>query len=81
MAVATHGPSSIQYSFPRHQHLLVTTPSSIFAWDCNGIHIIFKSSRSGIAAATEAKDGSGMLAVADKHVVVLHDTNRGQEKS
>lgn len=29
----------------------------------------------------EAKDGSGVLAIADKQVVVLHDTKRGQEKS
>lgn len=42
---------------------------------------MFRSSKSGIVAAKEAKDGSGVLAVADSHVVVLHDTKRGQEKS
>lgn len=32
-------------------------------------------------AAREAKDGSGILAVASKDVVVLHDTKRGKEQS
>ncbi|KAK3720153.1 hypothetical protein LTR37_003977 [Vermiconidia calcicola] len=67
--------------FPVDNHLLVTTSSHIFAWDRAGIHTIFKSSKSGIVAAREAKDGSGILAVADKHIVVLHDTKRGQERS
>ncbi|RMY74365.1 hypothetical protein D0862_14124 [Hortaea werneckii] len=69
------------FDFPSNHHLLITTPSSVQAWDAAGLHTIFNSSRSGIVAAREAKDGSGVLAVADKHVVVLHDTNRGQEQS
>ncbi|OTA36557.1 hypothetical protein BTJ68_03658 [Hortaea werneckii EXF-2000] len=76
-------PSDAQrvFHFPSNNHLLITTPSSVQAWDAAGLHTIFNSSRSGIVAAREAKDGSGMLAVADKHVVVLHDTKRGQEQS
>jgi len=69
------------FTFPSNKHLLITTPSRILSWDVSGIHELFKSSKSGIAAATESKDGSGILAVADKHVVVLHDTQRGKEKS
>ena len=69
------------FTFPTNKHLLITTPSRILSWDASGIHEIFKSSKSGIAAATESKDGSGILAVADKHVVVLHDTQHGKEKS
>ncbi|KAI7286923.1 WD40 repeat-like protein [Hortaea werneckii] len=69
------------FDFPSNNHLLITTPSSVQAWDAAGLHNIFKSSRSGIVAATEAKDGSGVLAVADKHVVVLHDPKRGREQS
>ncbi|KAI7699961.1 WD40 repeat-like protein [Hortaea werneckii] len=69
------------FDFPSNNHLLITTPSSVQAWDAAGLHTIFNSSRSGIVSAREAKDGSGVLAVADKHVVVLHDTNRGQEQS
>jgi WD40 repeat protein len=69
------------FAFPSNKHLLITTPSRIVSWDATGIHELFKSGKSGIAAATESKDGSGILAVADKHVVVLHDTQRGKEKS
>ena len=82
-------PSTIQpfhvpqpdFTFPTNKHLLITTPSRILSWDASGIHELFKSNKSGIAAATESKDGSGILAVADKHVVILHDTQRGREKS
>lgn len=69
------------FAFPVGQHLLITTPSRILSWDSLGLHTLFKSSRHGIAAATESKDGSGILAIADKHVVVLHDTKHGKEKS
>ena len=69
------------FKFPTNSHLLITCPSRIFSWDARGINTIFRSSKSGIAAAREAKDGSGVLAIADKQVVVLHDTKRGQEKS
>lgn len=69
------------FSSPAGQHLLITTPSRILTWDSLGIHTLFKSGKSGIAAATESKDGSGILAIADKHVVVLHDTKHGKEKS
>nr|POF15459.1 hypothetical protein CFP56_71955 [Quercus suber] len=69
------------FEFPPDHHLLVTTPSGIAAWDAAGLHKIFQSSKSGIAAAREANDGSNLLAVADQHVVVLHDARRGWEKS
>lgn len=73
--------AQLDFAFPTNKHLLITTPSRIVSWDTSGIHELFTSSKSGIAAATESKDGSGILAVADKHVVVLHDTQRGKEKS
>ncbi|KAM0715824.1 hypothetical protein Q7P37_008338 [Cladosporium fusiforme] len=77
-------PSSVPQStfdFPADKHLLITTPSHVLSWDYTGLHTLFKSSKSGIAAATESKDGSGILAIADKHTVVLHDTKREKEKS
>jgi len=71
-----------RFVFPANQHLLITTPSRILSWDDpNGLQELFASSRSGIAAATESKNGSGILAIADRHTVVLHDTKRGKEKS
>ncbi|KAK5172079.1 uncharacterized protein LTR77_003716 [Saxophila tyrrhenica] len=69
------------FTFPNNAHLLITTPGHVFSWDASGVHTIFRSSKNGIVAAREAKDGSGVLAVADKQVVVLHDTKRGQERS
>lgn len=69
------------FEFPADRHLLITTPSRVLSWDSTGVHTLFKSSKSGIAAATESKDGSGVLAIADKHTVVLHDTKREKEKS
>lgn len=73
--------SQAAFTFPSSNHLLITTASEVFAWDSTGVHTIFKSSKHGIVAVKEAKDGSGVLAVADKRVVVLHDTKHGQEKS
>jgi WD40 repeat protein len=70
-----------RFAFPTNQHLLITTPSRILSWDPSGLHELFASSKSGIAAATESKDGSGILAIADRHTVVLHDTKRGHERS
>lgn len=60
-------------------HLTITTPHKVHTWDLQGLHTIFASSRGGICAAKES--GNGILAVADKHVVVLHDCRRGREKS
>lgn len=70
-----------EFTFPSNNHLLITCPSRILSWDSSGVNTIFRSSKAGIAAAREAQDGSGMLAIADKHIVVLHDTKRGQERS
>ncbi|KXT13482.1 hypothetical protein AC579_8628 [Pseudocercospora musae] len=74
-------PQHQTFTFPQDRHLLITTPRNIFAWDSGGIHEIFHSSKGGIVAAKEAKDGSGMLAVASRNVVVMHDTKRGKEES
>ncbi|KAK6441876.1 hypothetical protein LTR95_001877 [Oleoguttula sp. CCFEE 5521] len=76
-----HAETEDYFDFPPYQHLLITTPSRVLSWDGFGLQTLFKSSKSGIAAATESKDGSGVLAVADKHTVVLHDIKRGMDKS
>ena len=73
--------SQSTFEFPGDTHLLVTTPSQISALDTNGVHAVFRSSKGGIVATREAQDGFGILSVADRHVEVLHDTRRGQEKS
>lgn len=70
-----------EFKFPANSHLLITTPGHIYSWDATSLHTIFASGHNGILAAREAGDGSGVLAIADKHNVVLHDTKRGQERS
>lgn len=78
---ATASQAQEPFSFPSDSHLLITTPRHVFAWDTGGVHTIFSSRRGSIIAAREAKDGSGVLAVASSNVVVMHDTKRGQEQS
>jgi hypothetical protein len=67
--------------FPASKHLVVTTSKKVFAWSNSGIAELFSSGSEGIVAAKNSKDGSGILAVADAQVVVLHDTKKGMEKS
>jgi hypothetical protein len=45
------------------------------------LHCVFRSSKQAILAAKEAKDGSQILAVADRHNVILHDCKRNREQS
>lgn len=68
-------------TIPPHHHLLVTTPKGIYTWDSHGASEIFQSHSQGIVAAKQAKNGSGLLAVADSHVVVLHDVKKGMRNS
>jgi hypothetical protein len=73
--------SDTQLSFPPSHHLIVTTRKNVFSWNSRGLSDLFHSGSEGIVAAKKAKDGSGMLAVADSQVVVLHDVRRGMERS
>jgi hypothetical protein len=68
-------------TFPPSHHLIVTTRRNVCSWNARGLTDIFHSGSEGIVAAKKATDGSGMLAVADSQVVVLHDVGRGMEKS
>ncbi|KAK8173592.1 quinon protein alcohol dehydrogenase-like superfamily [Phyllosticta citrichinensis] len=69
------------FTFPKDHHLIVTTERCVWSWDARGLTNAFRSGSGGILAAKEAKDGSGLLAVADDQVVVLHDANRGMKRS
>ncbi|KAL1624134.1 hypothetical protein SLS54_004063 [Diplodia seriata] len=69
------------FVFPKDHHLVITTESNVWSWDRSGLTNAFGSASGGILAAKEAKDGSGLLAVADDQVVVLHDANRGMDRS
>ncbi|KAF1990456.1 hypothetical protein K402DRAFT_325034, partial [Aulographum hederae CBS 113979] len=70
--VSIRSPAS-PFTFPPDHHLIITTESRILSWSANGIYDVFKSGSRGICAAKEARDGSGVLAIADSQVVVLHD--------
>ena len=68
-------------AFPRSHHLIVTTAKGVFTWSSHGVKEIFRSGSEGIVAAKKASNGSGLLAVADSQVVVLHDVNKGMQRS
>ncbi|KAF2141077.1 uncharacterized protein K452DRAFT_272899, partial [Aplosporella prunicola CBS 121167] len=74
-------PPAQRFAFPKDHHLVVTTQQNVLSWDARGLTRAFTSGSGGIHAAKEAKDGSNLLAIADSQVVLLHDTNRGMEKS
>lgn len=74
-------PIRASFKFPVEQHLLVTTQKEVITWDQQGIKSVFQSGSRGILAAKEASDGSGLLAVADSQVVVLHDVRQALNRS
>ena len=67
-------------AFPNSHHLTVTTAGGVYTWDADGATLLFRSGSQGIVAARKANNGSGILAVADGSVVVLHDTTKGMHK-
>lgn len=69
------------FNFPNSNYLIVTTTKAVFSWSSNGITRLFSSGSKGIVAARKASNDDGLLAVADSHVVVLHDIRKGMQKS
>ncbi len=69
------------FSFPPSNGLIITTRKGVYIWDIYGITEIFRSGSEGIVAAKKIATGSGMLAVADSQVVVLHDISGGMQRS
>ncbi len=59
--------------FPEKYHLNVTTEKRVHAWYSSGVREAFASRDGGIVTTREAKDGSGILAIADSQIVLLHD--------
>jgi hypothetical protein len=70
-----------QFTPPSDHHLVITTEQHVLSYDSDGLNRIFKSGSGGILAAKETRDGSGTLAIADSQVVVLHQVERGMERS
>ncbi|KAL2038281.1 hypothetical protein N7G274_008930 [Stereocaulon virgatum] len=69
------------FAFPAQHHLVVTTTRGVYTWDAHGVTEIFRSGSEGIVAAKRFTSGSEMLAVADSHVVVLHEFKSGLQRS
>lgn len=65
---------------PKSHHLIITTTKAVLAWTSAGTAKLFRSASGGIVAAKRAPDGSGILAVADSQVVVLHDIKKGMRR-
>ncbi|KAF2667113.1 WD40 repeat-like protein [Microthyrium microscopicum] len=66
-------------AFPSTHHLVAVTQKNVLTWDSNGIRRIFTSGSSGIIAAKESKNGT--LAISDSHLVLLHEVEKGLERS
>jgi len=60
------------------RNLFIVTPSAIYLHSQASKKLLFEcETPDGILNARAAKDGSGLLAVADSQVVLLHDSERG----
>ncbi|KAI9846931.1 MAG: hypothetical protein M1838_001094 [Thelocarpon superellum] len=66
---------------PTSHHLVISTRSRVYSWHGHDLSELFHSGSAGIVAAKRANDGSGILAVADSHVVILHDIRKKLERS
>ena len=67
--------------FPSEYQLIVTTSQGVFAWDMLGVTELFRSGSGGIVAAKKLTNDRPSLAVADSQVVILHDAEKGMQKS
>ncbi|MCJ1312758.1 hypothetical protein MMC25_006434 [Agyrium rufum] len=73
--------SDSSYVFPRYTNLLVTTAQGVFVWNRESTTQVLKSVSCGIAAARAVTSGAKpILAVADRQVIVLHDSMREHEQ-
>lgn len=74
-------PRPIPFKFLSTHHLVITTAQGVYTCGSHGITEIFRSGSKGIVAAKRASSGSGILAVADDHLVILHDVRKGMQSS
>jgi hypothetical protein len=65
---------------PADLKLFIATPSAIHTYDQSSRKPIFECATGGIVNARAAKDNSSLLAVADSHLVLLHDPTRGTDR-
>ncbi|KAF2260404.1 WD40 repeat-like protein [Lojkania enalia] len=67
--------------FPINHNLFIATPNAINLHGSSTKKLLFRcASQDGIVNAQAAKDNSGLLAVANSHLVLLHDIARGKDR-
>ena len=66
-----------QEDFPSSNHLVVSTTKGVYTWTHEGVDELFRSESGGIAAAKRIFDGGNLLAIADSHIIILHNIETG----
>ena len=72
---------SSPYSFPSTLQVVVTTCRGVYYWGHHGVRKVFKSESKGIVAAKRTSNEKELLAVADSQVVILHDIDKGIQRT
>lgn len=71
----------VEHSLPFGRNLLITTSNSIHLQTPTGDKTIFEcASAGGIVNACAAPDNSSLLAIADSHGVLVHDTAQPRDE-
>ncbi|KAF2641745.1 hypothetical protein P280DRAFT_424235, partial [Massarina eburnea CBS 473.64] len=65
---------------PINSSLFIATPGAIQAYSRSGQKPLCECATDGIVNARAAKDNSSLIAVADSHLVILHDSARGHDR-
>lgn len=72
---------SLQHQLPPKCSLFVATPQIIHLRSAASEKTLFKcETADGIVNAKASRDNSGLIAIADSHVVILYDTTRGNDR-
>lgn len=66
---------------PPGLNLFIATAASIRAYGRSTSRTLFECVTDGIVNARAARDNSSLIAVADNHVVLLHDAARGTDRN
>lgn len=64
-----------------NHHLIVTTAVGVYSWSNRGSTELFSSNSKGIVASRNMKTDKDLLAVADSQIVILHDIERGMQRT
>jgi len=72
---------ALQRQLPREHSLFIATPQTIHLRRPSSEKALFEcETANGIVNAKASRDNSGLIAIADSHVVLLYDTTRGSDR-